>query len=598
MFSKNHRIHLNSVLGSLGMGGLLLLGACSADFGDLFDPVRVERHEQAGTVSLTVTMVAPWEDLIDDMSPKIGMDYATAKAEVLPTTAIQTRQDLRATGMHLGIGIQKSAAGAGTSSPTAPGAPEKDKILGRDREAKDLPAADTGKERVEKLEADPMLVMKAGTALVQEGALLDKLPKYAALKRGHRVFVVRLQLSVIPYRRNLPYDIFSLISFHTYAKKGEGSDQPLKVLPLLVTDNLEGTLSSRSRDDLRQITFALSAVLPSIAANFSLSDLRELVQSFIGNELNSLLTIGRVTDNTLQVRLGAPRQPTAGYAMVPRTHNITALLLVPDGFKGNNILAVARSEFRDVSEDAVLRPRPIGKEVADVTRGLAHLGPGCFKSAKPCPDFKEPLNKEDRDLIPGLIRSVIFNDLPKFENQLRDNNVNTTFKRDMWTVVADALSRNGYTADRFELPERIAPAPPPDQAPTFIDDGSNMVVRLQGGQGLRQQWISAKLVIKRKGNGGGFDLVSSGIATPGGRNPVFTFPSLHNADVGEVNWSESSMQTKMAPPLPWLDGSENEKKPEYTPLILLKPKAGQPKAAKTGTTVTETTVTKTTTTKK
>ena len=86
MFSKNHRIHLNSVLGSLGLGVLLLFGACSADFGDLFNPVRVERHEHAGVVNLAVTMVAPWEDLIVAMSPKIGMNYQTAKTEVLPIT--------------------------------------------------------------------------------------------------------------------------------------------------------------------------------------------------------------------------------------------------------------------------------------------------------------------------------------------------------------------------------------------------------------------------------------------------------------------------------------------------------------------------------
>tara|TARA_R110000868_G_scaffold342584_1_gene603440 strand:- start:361 stop:2400 length:2040 start_codon:yes stop_codon:yes gene_type:complete len=582
-----------------------VLAACSADFGDLFTPVRVSAHEDAATVNMTVTMVAPWDDLIDDLTPAVGLDFAGAEGRALAQTSAQTSRDQRSSGIGFQAGYQNLSGGA-TKADEPPELKDPKDPVGKDRKAADLPGL---AEIPKTFEDDPLLALTAANALFQEGKLLEAMPKYAALRPGYRAYVVRLQVGVVPYRRNLPYDVFTTISFFTNydspvttgqdianlikaAKDaanraddaylagdtaGEASEraaartawaevakkqQQAQVLPILVTDNLENTLSSRSRGDLRQITFALTAILPNIAASLSLSDIHELIRSFYGNEQNGLLTVGRVSDNSLRVRLGAPRQPTAGYAMIPRTHNITTLVLVPEDYTGN-LQVVTRSEFRDVEPDgeegrvAVLGPRHHTKEREDVARALASFGPGCrwdktINAVASCPDFKAGSKPASSRLLSNVIQRVLFNDYPGFVATLHDAGVETRFAHDMWILVADVLSRNGFTADRVELPKITPPSLPPVQSPALVDDKSKITVRLQGGRALRPDWLSAILNVKVGDRN--FALAAAGVDLRAGRHPAFVFDSIANsAGADKTDWGNSNLVVTLAPATPWAD---------------------------------------------
>jgi hypothetical protein len=82
----------------------------------------------------------------------------------------------------------------------------------------------------------------------------------------------------------------------------------------------------------------------------------EQLKSLLGRDFNSLLTVARVSDNTLRVRLGA-QSAASGYAMVPRTHNITILLLIPDCDAQPVARIVAKSEVVDIETGVPLKAR-------------------------------------------------------------------------------------------------------------------------------------------------------------------------------------------------------------------------------------------------
>ncbi|MEO0975487.1 MAG: hypothetical protein AAFX85_20545, partial [Pseudomonadota bacterium] len=55
----------------------------------------------------------------------------------------------------------------------------------------------------------------------------------------------------------------------------------------------------------------------------------ERLREQLGKDLNGVLTVTRASRSALRVRLGASAAGSTEYAMVPRTHNVTALVLVP-----------------------------------------------------------------------------------------------------------------------------------------------------------------------------------------------------------------------------------------------------------------------------
>src|SRR4030095_2771655 len=81
-----------------------------------------------------------------------------------------------------------------------------------------------------------------------------------------------------------------------------------------------------------------------------------LREQVLGRDLNSLLTVARLSENTLRIRIGAVQEATANYAMVPRNHNITLLLMVPEGSPPLMELA-SRTELVD-ADTGPARGRP------------------------------------------------------------------------------------------------------------------------------------------------------------------------------------------------------------------------------------------------
>lgn len=557
----------------------------------------------AGAVNLAVTFVAPWNDFVDVLSPGFTLTGDSAVNKVLPQTTVLEEKLLDALGVSAKLGLpttsitRSSTLSDDTSSnvttaqgvtssdgtvsqttnnevtkETAPGTvPSNSGVTLPSRKAGDLPGLPTNGDK--SLHHDPMLEYTAATALFQEVQLLNRYVQNAAQKHGYQPYIVRLQLGVVPYARNQPYDVYTSLSFfpepskplrayedvnldlNVYPPKLYGAykklaaliadNQKAFVVPLLVTDNLEGTLKSRSVDAIRQLSFALSFLVQGIAGEVGLEKLREDLQSVSGTDINGLLTVGQVSDNTIQVRLGAARQPSAGYAMIPRTHNISVLLMVPNDFaRGGgfdpNVKVIGRTTMRHATNATVLPARSPSAELTEINQAVNSVL-----------RMEVPLNS---DKAGELIGHVLRNDFPAFRTKLRTLANNTPHSRSAWIAVTEVLLRGNMTGARFDLPRTPTPSFPDNSQTVLLLDNTttSMTARLHGGAGLIPSQMAARLNLKLKESADPFPLYAKTIAVgSGGRHALMTFDSaaawkLHKLDKSDSQLIGSSIELCMA----------------------------------------------------
>lgn len=159
----------------------------------------------------------------------------------------------------------------------------------------------------------------------------------AAKRKGYVPYMVRMQLATMPYRRHLPYDIHAQVEFFpasdTFSIRKADKDTRLPyVVPILVTDDLEQSIKSRAAEVARQIGLAVNLMVHGVGGNVGANAESRNRESVLAADFNSLLTVARLNDNGIYIRLGAANEATAGYSLVGRTYDITLLLLVPCGY--------------------------------------------------------------------------------------------------------------------------------------------------------------------------------------------------------------------------------------------------------------------------
>lgn len=349
-----------------------------------------------------------------------------------------------------------------------------------------------------------------------------------------------------------------------------------------MTDNLENTIKSRSLDSLRNLALTLSFLHPAAGGSASINDKREELQRALGGDLNSLLTVGRVSDNTLQVRLGAVRNVTGPheYTILPRTHNITIQLMVPEGFADNSepntiarITAVSKTQLRDAMTGAPLTGQMHGErrnnawellppeyERADAEKLLGSVFANdvdAFEEAlkqaeldklRRHEDLSErwralqknspvPIDAKQRKehlqaiatyltLDPDANLATAFDkaDPLKIDQSLKAVMALPAYMEDLWCDIVESLGKSQFAAVRFELPP---PAKlPDDEIVLAVDDGENMVVRLQGGAGLNQNGVTATLFVQTTADETLPIVPDANNILAGGHGMTITFPSL------------------------------------------------------------------------
>jgi hypothetical protein len=171
------------------------------------------------------------------------------------------------------------------------------------------------------------LKLRAAAALAEEVAIINKRVTSVPMRPMYRAYFISLQLSMQPQRHGLPYDTSILLRFSIDGAHAAGAPGP-HVIPLLVTDSFEGTRESDLATVVRQLGVGLKGSNGILGASANLErTLASIEQSEILRP-NSLFSIGKVDDAAVRVRLGANRFGTT-YEMIPRTHNVSLIVLVP-----------------------------------------------------------------------------------------------------------------------------------------------------------------------------------------------------------------------------------------------------------------------------
>ncbi len=368
-------------------------GCRSSSVPPIDDAHRVQTQPEAGSVHFAVLSVAPWKERAPDLVPDFHLNGDEAVAKVMPTTQASEDSFLDYLGLGVGGVSTRDSHGNDSSSsngqnggaqpsnpPTAPYA--RSNPLDGYR-----PATNEALAHPDSLGTEPMAQYWAAAALFQEVQLLNRVVLDAAVRSGFDAYLVRLQVTLMPRARNEPYDAYCTISFFSEGAsssddvKSRALSQPIaadapttssaaQVIPLLVTDSLERGEQARSRQNMAQLALAIDYFRSGLGVGADAQKLTARVQEVMGADLNSLLTVARVSDNTIRVRLGAMQQGSTQFAMVPRNHNISLLLMVPRG-SANAMRALSKTTLVDAVTGAEL-PEPtddvFGARLAEVTR--------------------------------------------------------------------------------------------------------------------------------------------------------------------------------------------------------------------------------------
>jgi len=454
----------------------LLLAACSSSSA-LFEPERADDMADAGSVHLAVLAVAPWSDYASALQPDFSLDSDSAVQEVARDSRWQSQKNfsnMQAGAQSTLLNQPSDPVGLVPAVPAGPLYPLPDGTVQFPPPSASSPAAGSDSESPH-IGPDSMLKYTAATALYQEVQLLNRHIRDAAIPAGFRPYMVRLQLSLMPSRRHAPYDAYTTLSFFIPGERGNTLDlgvsapvlvrstsdgifqQPFgngpKVLPLVVTDNLEASVQSRSIDRVRGLTASmLEFEKYSLAGGQVSSFIGEVVKPMysamlakamrdevFGRDLNSLLTVARLSENTLRIRLGAMQEATANYAMVPRNHNITLLLMLPEG---------APSLVEVVAKTVLV----------DTENGETLYSPGEQRKAERLALFQRTwkLSPLRLDTLATLHALAQQNDQKSFSSLLRASlppeHPALAIERSIWIELVGMRMGDAYTSNLFEVP--------------------------------------------------------------------------------------------------------------------------------------------------
>lgn len=290
------------------------------------------------------------------------------------------------------------------------------------------------------------------------------------------------------------------------------------VVPLLVTDNLESTLRSRAIDRIRQFAFGLGFLLQNLGGDANITKTQRGLQTILGQDFNSLLTVARLSDNSYGVRLGAMQQVGTSYSTIPRTHNLTLLLLVPQRREEQEpcpgpydyptvqlisqtqlFHAIDGTELPERSASAV-RTRLL--EVAerycaygiDCTRAQIKRLPGESRSA-----YELRLSNSEQELLKflGLAQQ---NQSQAFLLALRHNTLFVGGQapkdfpwQNFWLDLTSVMVGSRQASTSFDLPRCRPPRFPCAQTALVLDDGKAAGVVLRQGAKLRADRLKAHL---------------------------------------------------------------------------------------------------------
>jgi hypothetical protein len=324
--------------------------------------------DEAGSVHVAVLSLTPWDDVKSKFRPNLQVDDKDLRNQAIPVTFALLDKYLDALKFQASIAPNtvKSTSTTTTSSATgeddafktetstvkAPGQLREPTAASFPANAASVPAAAaSGISSV-----NSSLTARAMASFKQEVQALNTEVDYAAKRTGFKPYLVRVQVSVMPRRRHLGYDIYSNLSFFGYkgafdaatgvaAVRTPTGGTPF-VVPLLSSDSIETAQRSQSIEAIRDFGVALDLIKGFGSVGASFDSHRDRQQALQGLDVNSVLTMGRLSDNTVRIRLGAAFDPGGGFAVHPRTNTVSVLVFLPTD--SQQVRVVSRTSWTHV----------------------------------------------------------------------------------------------------------------------------------------------------------------------------------------------------------------------------------------------------------
>lgn len=525
-----------------------LLSACGENT-KLFQRDDVETSEEAANVYVSAYPPVPWSAIKDKLEPKHNMTTEQACAIAVQSTQSQVAQLISTFAAGLAIGLPTNTrlttttdtgdtetrtstrtrgTGAVPASSGTPAATIADTALNPDL-SKALTSAGI----------DANTLLTACTAVFQQAAILDNQISKGDIPSGYRVHLLTLQINLQPKRRNLSLDTYINVSLlpNDWATAIDatkdihdksGALSPVMVYPLIITDALETTSIGRSVEIIKQAALQLSGAIYGVGVAAGALKGTDKLESVIGSDKNSLVTVGRVSDHTLRIRLGAQNSGTAGAAVVPRTHNVSMIVLSrweDDKSKsGANISALSAVTQMEMMDDSG-KTKPSGYQrspdrlAAQVARLVWQYGfdppndkcEGGSSNLKTPPPLLVRLNevpnyKRDPDAgrYLSLLRAVDradYNHIAECLNLKKDLPVDQelTLRRFIAALVG-IQSTSRYSKLTIPFSDPAFPVlPMSSQVILYTDDGDGSTsLTLRNGKSLNAKALTAALLIPSK----------------------------------------------------------------------------------------------------
>jgi hypothetical protein len=456
---------------------------------------------------------------------------------------------------------------------------------------------------------DPILKYQAALALYQSVQLMNRGVQNAASMGCFAPYLVQLKLAILPYRGDLPYDLHARVSFFRGGEGSSGapvnlydlksgpapagspaqgncqnSSQLPQIVPLLVTDDIERAIKSRAVETARQFGLALSGMYQGVGANLGLNSLNQSLTALSGQDINSRLTVARLSDNTLYVRIGAANEATAGKALIGQTYDVSLLLLVPLGYFDSTgsepqIQVVSHTEFRDPTKGSILPNRPGGAIVSAADQAMQDVLSGDLLAAwnaakestkqKVALELACPIQTAKYWPREGLTSCGNDNDLPyhNFEEIIDHETIPSSdgksppvsfktlsedYRKILWTRLSVLLADSPFKTAFFALHRPPKVYIPSQTALLFDDTKDTTQIQLHNVTGASNGTVTASLLLidvpAKEKQLQTYQLAAHAISLdPNTQVLTLTFPSLGKWGIANFDLAKSYLEVKPQP---------------------------------------------------
>jgi hypothetical protein len=565
---------------------------------------RVRSSEEVANVFVSAYPAVPWSAIASKLEPKNNLSIADARALAAVSTQSQVMQFMSTFAAGLALGLPSKSSTSTTSTQTDGTSVT---IASRKLEPGAVPVSagatlppltnsqllpDFAKS-VPAVPIDGTTSLMNGVGLYQLAQILDNQISNAITPQGYTAYLTTFQVNLQPLARNLPYDAYvNLTMMPASLRKAVGTSgslssstdelAPIIVYPLIISDAMESSTVGRSIDVIRQAALSLSGIVNNIGLNTGFSGASDHLDTLLGLDRNSLVTVGRISDHSLRIRLGAQQQGSRQLALVPHTQNISVVIFTKDDDNTekqiDKLSVITEVSFADAATGYILPSE------RNTPEGIARLNDQVIGVLKVYQfEFRNECRREGMapvDLLRAMDRSDyigIVQCLQKSDLQAMNSNVTSRIKSyfskpvgddknfspgntsentaeeksNSKKSIAELLGKNEITvSDEVEFKRMVAELmtlqsnsrfskflvqlgkykknnvvlPDHEQLLIINDDGDSLKVTLRGGANLGQNSIKARMYIPWQD--GYVPVIPTLLSVDNGADVNLEFPSL------------------------------------------------------------------------